>query len=137
MTGTATTMGAYISGLDAFPAAIKASIEAGLPGLFVEGSGNPIEMRERVRCAIRMSGYAMPESVRITIIMEPSLVLNIVPSTLDFAVAVAILVASGQIAPEYCEGRLFSAPSTSQVKYRPSEVSIAHRSWQQRRATCS
>lgn len=107
MTGTATTMGAYISGLDAFPAAIKASIEVGLPGLFVEGSGNPIEMRERVRCAIRMSGYTMPERVRITIIMEPSLVLNTVPSTLDFAVAVAILVASGQIAPEYCEGRLF------------------------------
>lgn len=107
MTGTATTMGAYISGLDAFPAAIKASIEVGLPGLFVEGSGNPIEMRERVRCAIRMSGYAMPERVRITIIMEPSLVLNTVPSTLDFAVAVAILAASGQIAPEYCEGRLF------------------------------
>lgn len=107
MTGTATTMGAYISGLDAFPAAIKASIEVGLPGLFVEGSGNPIEMRERVRCAIIMSGYAMPERVRITIIMEPSLVLNTVPSTLDFAVAVAILAASGQIAPEYCEGRLF------------------------------
>lgn len=107
MTGTATTMGAYISGLDAFPAAIKASIEEGLPGLFFEGSGNPIEMRERVRCAIRMSGYAMPERVRIAIIMEPSLVLNTVPSTLDLAVAVAILVASGQIAPEYCEGRLF------------------------------
>lgn len=107
MTGTATTMGAYISGLDAFPAAIKASIEVGLPGLFVEGSGNPIEMRERVRCAIRMSGYAMPERVRIAIIMEPSLVLSTVPSTLDLAVAVAILVASGQIAPEYCEGRLF------------------------------
>lgn len=105
MTGTATTMGAYIRGLDAFPATVRASIEDGLPGLFVEGSGNPTEMRERVRCAIIMSGYAMPERVRVT--MEPSLVLNTVPSTLDLAVAVAILAASGQIAPEYREKRLF------------------------------
>ena len=100
-------MGAYISGLDALPVTVKASIEEGLPGLFVEGSGNPLEMRERVRCAIKMSGFAMPERVRITIIMEPSLVFNTVPSTLDLAVAVAILVASEQIAPEYCEGRFF------------------------------
>lgn len=107
MTGTATTMGAYIRGLDAFPATVRASIEDGLPGLFVEGSGNPTEMRERVRCAIKMSGFAMPERGRIRIIMEPSLVLNSVPSTLDLAVAVAILAASGQIAPEYCEKRLF------------------------------
>lgn len=62
-------------------------------------------MRERVRCAIKMSGFAMPERVRVT--MEPSLALNTVPSTLDLAVAVAILAASGQIAPEYCEKRLF------------------------------
>lgn len=107
MTETATTMGAYIRGLDAFPATVRASIEDGLPGLFIEGAGNPIEMRERVRCAIKMSGFAMPERGRIRIIMEPSLVLNSVPSTLDLAVAVAILVASGQIAPEYCERRLF------------------------------
>lgn len=137
MTGTATTMGAYIRGLDAFPATVRASIEDGLPGLFVEGSGNPTEMRERVRCAIKMSGFAMPERGRIRIIMEPSLVLNSVPSTLDLAVAVAILAASGQIAPEYCEKRLFSARSTSQAKYRPGEVSIAHRSWPQRRGTSS
>lgn len=45
MTGTATTMGAYIRGLDAFPATVRASIEDGLPGLFVEGSGN------RLKCA--------------------------------------------------------------------------------------
>lgn len=107
MTGTATTIGAYISGLDAFPATIKASIEEGLPGFFVEGSGNPSEMRERVRGAIKMSGFAMPERVRITIIMEPSLVLNTVPSTLDLAATVAILAASGQIAPEYCQKRLY------------------------------
>lgn len=105
MTGTATTIGAYISGLDAFPATIKASIEEGLPGFFVEGSGNPSEMRERVRGAIKMSGFAMPERVRITI--EPSSVLGTIPSTLDLAVAVAILAASGQIAPEYCQKRLF------------------------------
>lgn len=105
MTGTATTIGAYISGLDAFPATITASIEEGLPGFFVEGSGNPSEMRERVRGAIKMSGFAMPERVRITI--EPSSVLGTIPSTLDLAVAVAILAASGQIAPEYCQKRLF------------------------------
>lgn len=105
MTGTATTIGAYISGLDAFPATITASIEEGLPGFFAEGSGNPSEMRERMRGAIKMSGFAMPERVRITI--EPSSVLGTIPSTLDLAVAVAILAASGQIAPEYCQKRLF------------------------------
>lgn len=104
-TATATTMGAYIRGLDAFPATVMASIEDGLPGLFIEGAGNPIEMRERVRCAIKMSGFAMPERVRITI--ESSSVLNTIPSTLDLAVAAAILAASGQIAPEYCESRLY------------------------------
>lgn len=105
MTGTATTTGAYVSGLDAFPATVKANIEEGLPGLFVEGSGNPLEMRERVRCAIRMSGFAMPERVRITI--EPSPGFSTIPATLDLAVAAAILAASGQIAPEYCKKRLY------------------------------
>lgn len=105
MTGTATTTGAYISGLDAFPATVRASIEDGLPGLFVEGSGNPTEMRERVRCAIRMSGFAMPERVRISFV--PSLGFSTIPATLDLAVAAAILAASGQIAPECCQKRLY------------------------------
>lgn len=105
MTGTATITGAYVRGLDAFPATVKANIEDGLPGIFVEGSGNPTEMRERVRCAIRMSGFAMPERVRIS--FGPSLGFSTIPATLDLAVAAAILAASGQIAPEYCQKRLY------------------------------
>lgn len=93
----ATAISASIVGVDGIPVRVEVDVAFGLPGLTIVGlAGSAVlEARERVRAAIRNSGFEVP-SRRITV--------NLAPADLpkegtghDLAIATAILVASDQL----------------------------------------
>ncbi len=96
-----------IIGVDSHLISIECDMTNGLPGLIVVGLGDKAvdESRERVRSAIKNSGLMLPPK-RIT--------LNLAPADLpkdgsgyDLGMAIAVLIASGQIDASTAEGSLF------------------------------
>ena len=93
----ATALSASIVGVDGVPVRVEVDVAFGLPGLTIVGlAGSAVlEARERVRAALRNSGFEVPAR-RITI--------NLAPADLpkegtghDLAMATGILVASDQL----------------------------------------
>jgi magnesium chelatase family protein len=93
----ARTLSASILGVEAVPVRVEVDVAFGLPSLTIVGlAGNAVqEARERVRSAIRNTGYELPAR-RITV--------NLAPADLpkqgtgyDLAIATGILAASGQL----------------------------------------
>lgn len=93
----ATATSASVIGVDGLPVRVEVDVAFGLPGLTIVGlAGSAVlEARERVRAAIRNSGFEVPAR-RITV--------NLAPADLpkegtvhDLAIATAILVASEQL----------------------------------------
>lgn len=93
----ATALSASIVGVDGVPVRVEVDVAFGLPGMTIVGlAGSAVlEARERVRAALRNSGFEVP-SRRITI--------NLAPADLpkegtghDLAMATGVLVASGQL----------------------------------------
>ena len=93
----ATALSASIVGVEGVPVRVEVDVAFGLPGLTIVGlAGSAVlEARERVRAALRNSGFEVP-SRRITI--------NLAPADLpkegtghDLAMATGILIASGQL----------------------------------------
>jgi magnesium chelatase family protein len=93
----ANALSASIVGVDGVPVRVEVDVSFGLPGLTIVGlpGSAVLEARERVRSALRNSGFEVPAR-RITV--------NLAPADLpkegtghDLAMAVAILVASDQL----------------------------------------
>jgi magnesium chelatase family protein len=93
----AQTVSASILGVEGVPVRVEVDVAFGLPNLTIVGlAGNAVqEARERVRSAIRNTGYEVPAR-RITV--------NLAPADLpkqgtgyDLAIATGILAASGQL----------------------------------------
>ncbi len=86
-----------IVGLDTYPVCIEVHVSHGLPRVNIVGlPDNAVrESKERVRSAIKSSGYEFPYD-RITINLSPADVKKEGPA-FDLAIALGILAASGQI----------------------------------------
>ncbi len=86
-----------LSGLDTFAVNIEVDASRGLPGTKIVGlPDNAVkESKERVRAAIRNSGYEY-KSQRITVNLSPADIKKEGPAY-DLAIALGILAASGQI----------------------------------------
>ena len=93
----AETMSASVRGVDAVPVRVEVDVAFGLPSLTIVGlAGSAVqEARERVRSAVRNSGFEVPAR-RITV--------NLAPADLpkegtahDLAIGVGLLAASGQL----------------------------------------
>ena len=69
----ATALSASIVGVDGVPVRVEVDVAFGLPGLTIVGlAGSAVlEARERVRAALRNSGFEVP-SRRITINLAPA-----------------------------------------------------------------
>ena len=82
---------------------VEADIRSGLPAFTVVGLADKAvrEARERVRAALVNSGYEFPQK-RITVNLAPADLRKIGPG-FDLPLAVALLVAGGQLAPESVE----------------------------------
>lgn len=90
-------LSAAVVGVDGVPVHVEADVAFGLPSLTIVGlAGSAVqEARERVRSAIRNSGFEVPAR-RITVNLAPADVPK-EGTGHDLGIAVAILAASGQL----------------------------------------
>lgn len=95
--------GVVIAGIAAHIVEVEAHLSSGLPNMTIVGLADTAvsESRDRVRAAVMNSGARWPGS-KITIGLSPAW-LHKRGSSLDLAIAVAILAADGQVAPEPLE----------------------------------
>ncbi len=91
---------ATIRGVEAVPVSVEVVISNGIPGFAIVGMADAAiqESRERVKAALRSSGFVMPTE---------KIVVNLAPGALrktglgfDLPIALGILAATGQIDPE-------------------------------------
>lgn len=102
----AAVLSATIVGLEALPVSVEVDVGPGLPSFAIVGLPDAAvcEARERVRSAIRNSGYDMPP--RRTVV-------NLAPGDrrkqgpgLDLPIALAVLIATGQLPQHVVDGYL-------------------------------
>ena len=93
----ASLLSATLNGLDGRPIRVEVDVAPGLPGFTIVGLADTAlqEARERVRGAIRNSGYEYPPR-RITVNLAPA-ELRKSGASLDLAIALGILVGSEQV----------------------------------------
>ena len=112
------TFGSTTLGLNGMLITVEVDITNGLPALDIVGLPDTAvkESRERVRAAIKNSGFEFP-SRRITINLAPA-DLKKDSSGLDLPIAIGILAASGQITWNQCEHYLFVGELSLEGKLR-------------------
>ncbi len=100
------TYSAAIHGIDALIVSVEADVSDGLPIFDMVGYlGSEVkEARERVRIALKNSGYMLPAK-RITVNLSPADVRK-EGTAFDLPVAIAILVAFGHLPEEYLKDTL-------------------------------
>lgn len=98
---------ATLLGVDGQPVSVEVHVVGGLPSYTVVGQPDTScrESRDRVRAALVTSTLGWPLK-RITVNLAPSLVRK-VGAGLDLPIAIGLLVAAGELAPEAIEGMGF------------------------------
>ena len=91
---------AALQGLEAHPVTVEVDLGPGLPALAMVGLADTAvqEARERVRSALRHSGFRVPQG-RVVVNLAPADLRKEGPG-FDLPVALGLLLASGQLAPE-------------------------------------
>lgn len=90
---------ATIRGVDAIPVSVEVVVSNGLPGFAIVGMADAAiqESRERVKAALRSSGFVMPNE-KIVVNLAPG-ALRKTGSGFDLPIALGILAATGQVDP--------------------------------------
>lgn len=93
-----------LSGISGFPVAVEADLSGGLPAYDTVGLPDAAvrESRERVRAAVRNSGFTFP-TAHITVSLAPA-GMRKEGAVYDLPIAVALLAASGQIPHDSADG---------------------------------
>jgi magnesium chelatase family protein len=114
----AQTLGSTTLGLHGVLITVEVDISNGLPSFDIVGLPDMAvkESRERVRAAIKNSGFEFP-SRRITVNLAPA-DFKKDSSGLDLPIAVGIMAASGQICRETCQQILFAGELSLEGKLR-------------------
>ncbi|MCL2654164.1 MAG: YifB family Mg chelatase-like AAA ATPase [Coriobacteriia bacterium] len=88
---------ATLAGIEAIPVEVQVHIASGLPAFHIVGMGDVAvkEARQRVTSALRSCGFRLPSSC-ITVNLAPAL-LHKHGTGFDLAMAIGILIASGQV----------------------------------------
>lgn len=97
---------ATIRGVEAVPVSVEVVVSNGLPGFAIVGMADAAiqESRERVKAALRSSGFVMPTE-KIVVNLAPG-ALRKTGSGFDLPIALGILAATGQIDPAPLESAL-------------------------------
>ena len=97
-------LSASLNGLEARPVTVEVDLAPGLPGIQLVGLPDKAiqESRERVRSALRNSGFRGP-LVKVVINLAPADLPKEGPA-FDLPIALALLVASGQLERPHLEG---------------------------------
>ncbi|MEG2533028.1 MAG: magnesium chelatase domain-containing protein [Gordonibacter sp.] len=97
MFGRCAVQGATLRGIEAVPVDVEVVVGRGIPAFCIVGMPDAAiqEARERVRAAVRASGFSMPNE-RIVVNLAPG-ALRKTGSGFDLPIAVGVLVATGQL----------------------------------------
>lgn len=97
---------ATIRGVEAVPVSVEVVISNGIPGFAIVGMADAAiqESRERVKAALRSSGFVMPTD-KIVVNLAPG-ALRKTGSGFDLPIALGILAATGQVNPSVLENCL-------------------------------
>jgi magnesium chelatase family protein len=111
-------------GISAYPVEIEVDIANGLPQMNIVGLPDPSvkESKDRVRSAIKNSGYAFPAE-KITVNLAPADIRKEGPS-FDLPVALGLLAASGIVSPEKLAPYLFLGELALDGSLRPVRGTI-------------
>ena len=116
---------AALLGLEAHPVAVEVDLAPGLPGFQLVGlsdvSGR--DSRERVRSALRNSGFRLPQS-RVVVSLAPA-DLPKQGAGFDLAIALALLVASGQLDPAQVQAHWAFGELSLDGSLRPAQGVLA------------
>ncbi|WP_371371281.1 YifB family Mg chelatase-like AAA ATPase [Sporomusa aerivorans] len=114
----AQTFGSTTLGLNGVLITVEVDIANGIPGLDIVGLPDTAvrESRERVRAAIKNSGYEFPGR-RITVNLAPADIKKD-SSGLDLPIAIGILAASGQVIPVSCRNQVFAGELSLEGRLR-------------------
>ncbi|MEG0070911.1 MAG: YifB family Mg chelatase-like AAA ATPase [Raoultibacter sp.] len=117
---------ATLFGVEAIPVEVEVVISNGLPGFSIVGMPDAAiqEARERVRAAIRACGFSMPVE-KVVVNLAPG-ALRKTGSGFDLPIALGILAATKQIAPELIEKHLFVGELSLDGKVRGVCGLLAH-----------
>ncbi|MFT5530234.1 MAG: magnesium chelatase family protein [Candidatus Poriferisodalaceae bacterium] len=125
---TATVGSATLSGVEGHRVDVEVQCANGLPSVVMVGLPDAAcrEARDRVKSAIHSAELDWP-SRRVTVNLAPS-TLRKLGTGLDLSIAVAVLVASGQLPPECVEGRSFVGELglDGRVRAVPGMVPLVH-----------
>ena len=118
-------VGAALSGVEGVPVEVEVRISSQLPQVEIVGLPHATvrESTARVRSAIVSSGYRFPGQ-RVTINLAPA-ELPKTGSALDLAIAVGILVASGNVPQEAVTGIAFVGELSLDGRIRPVRGALA------------
>ncbi|MBP5187410.1 MAG: ATP-binding protein, partial [Clostridiales bacterium] len=114
----------YLQGLEGMVAEVEASIFPGLSSFEVVGLGDSSirEAKERVRASIRSCGFTFPNQ-RLLVNISPAY-LHKSGSSFDLAIAMAILLATGQVQKQVKDIVIYGELSlTGEVRPVPGSVS--------------
>ncbi len=108
-----------ILGLEAYPVEIEIDVTSGLPAVNLVGLADTAvkESRERVRLAIKNSGFKWPAQ-RITVNLAPSDTKK-EGACFDLAIALGVLAATGQISRELLTNYIFLGELSLDGQLRP------------------
>lgn len=103
----ASVLSAQLIGITGLAVVVEVHASDGVPSFTIVGQpdGACREARDRVRAALLTSGFAWPQR-RLTVNLAPA-TMRKVGAGLDLAIAVAVLVADGQLPPDRVGGRAF------------------------------
>lgn len=106
---------------------VEVEVGGGLPGIFIVGMVDTAvqEAKHRVRSAIRAAGFEMPSERRIVVSLAPA-DLRKSGSSFDLPIALALLIALGQVPAEPFEGMLAVGELTLEGGVRPVNGLLAY-----------
>lgn len=125
MISQAAISAATVVGVRCAPVRVEVSASGGLPGISIVGMPDTAvqESRERVRTAIRSSGYSVP-ALKVVVNLAPSS-LRKNGSGFDLPIALGILQATGQ-APPLPEGTVVVGELSLDGRVRPVAGTLAY-----------
>ena len=117
---------ATLRGVEAVQVSVEVSVSSGLPAFLIVGMPDAAiqEARERIRAALKARGFSMPPE-RVVVNLAPGS-LRKSGSGFDLPIAVALLVATGQIDPTLVRGHLFVGELSLDGAVRPVPGMLAY-----------
>ena len=124
--GRCSLKSAVLRGVEAVPIDVEVSVGGGMPGFSIVGMADAAvqESRERVKAALRASGFSMPIE-RVVVNLAPSS-LKKTGSGFDLAIALGLLGATVQIPAEGLKGMLFVGELSLNGSIRPVPGQLAY-----------